>query len=273
MNKMLCIVSIFVLVIVSYSFGQDVAVVYDANLENGTGLGIAGGQAGAEDLADLLVAKINGKNLKAEIVDSEAVVEYMNANPQGIILLAQGNVPETIFASKGSDDLIHSWLRGGGIAGMIGDYPFYYYWNFGTNSRVEVAGGGQQSVFGVQVTRGQNPAITVAPTDLGKQYMPSLKQWTTNRAVEIGVLEQNNFEFESYSDNGTHTDPVAYRTNDMEGWFINFHTSCCGTAIPGNEQVATEFAELMANRFATESQSVDPVNKVSVVWGALKSQR
>ncbi len=156
---------------------------------------------------------------------------------------------------------------------MIGDYPFYYFWDFDVNHRVTNEGRGQQSVFGVQVTRGQDPAIAVTPTDLGKQYMPSLKQWTTNRAVEIGVLEQNNFEFESYSDNGTHTDPVAYRTDDMEGWFINFHTSCCGTAIPGNEQVATEFAELMANRFATEAQSVSPTGKVSVVWGELKSQR
>lgn len=51
----------------------------------------------------------------------------------------------------------------------------------------------------------------------------------------------------------------------MEGWFINFHTSCCGTAIPGNEQVAIEYAELIANRFASEAQAVDPIGKVSVV--------
>ena len=271
MKKLFCFVSIIVLTFVSFSFGQDIAVVYDANLENGGGLGIAGGRAGAEGLADLLVAKIKGKNLKAEIVDSEAVVEYMNANPEGIIVLAQGNVPETIFENKGEDDLIHSWLRSGGIAGMIGDYPFYYFWDFDVNFRVTNEGRGQQSVFGVTVTNANT--VNASPTDLGKQYMPSIKQWTSNRPVGIPVLEQNDFEFESYADNGTDADPIAYRTEDMKGWFINFHTSCCGTDIPGNEQVATEFAELMANRFAAEARSVDPVGKVSVVWGELKSLR
>jgi hypothetical protein len=55
----------------------------------------------------------------------------------------------------------------------------------------------------------------------------------------------------------------------MKGWFINFHTSCCGTAVPPNDQMAKEYAELISNRFA-EAHSVDAKSKLSVVWGALK---
>ncbi len=271
MKRLFCFVSIIALTFVSYSYGQDVAVVYDARMENGGGLGIAGGVQGAKGLADLIVEKLQDEKLTAEIVDAEGLVEYMEANPKGIYVLIQGNTPDTIFQNKGKDDLVYSWLRDGGIGGFIGDFPFYYYWDFGANNRVTAEGGGQQKIFGVQVTQAQNPAAAVNPTDLGEKYMPSLEKWTSNRAVSIPILEQNNFEFESYSDNGTHADPIAYRTNDMEGWFINFHTSCCGTAIPPNDQVATEYAELIANRFAPEAQSVDPTGKVSIVWGQLKS--
>ena len=252
-----------------YTYAQDVAVVYDAALENGNVLGTAGLKG--KDLADLIINELSDKKLNAEIVDADGLIKYMNANPTGIYVLTQGNTPDTIFQNKGEDDPVYSWLREGGIGGFIGDYPFYYFWNFGTNSRVTAAGAGQQKIFGVTVTNANT--ATVSPTDLGKQYIPSLKNWTTNRPVGISVLEQNNFEFESYADDGANADPVAYRTEDMKGWFINFHTSCCGTAIPPFEQIAASYAELIANRFAPESQAVDPTGKISVVWGQLKSLR
>lgn len=270
MKRIVCFVSIFVFLFTSYSFGQDVAVVYDAKIENGAGLGIAGGVAGAKGLADLIIEKLIDHKVSAEIVDAEALVEYMDNNPNGIFILTQGNTPDTIFQNKGKEDLIYSWLREGGIGGFIGDYPLYYYWNFNTGARVTAAGAGQQKIFGVTVTNGN--VASVSPTDLGKEFIPSLGKWTSNRPVGLAALRNNNFEFESYADDGNNSDPVAYRTEDMEGWFINFHTSCCGTQIPDNEQVATEYAELISNRFAVDL-SVDPKDKISVIWGQLKSVR
>lgn len=270
MKKILCFITIITVTIVGYSFGQDVAVVYDAKMENGGGLGIAGGQAGAQGLADMIVEKLADKKVNAEIVDSDGLLKYMEANPKGIYILTQGNTPETIFQNRGKDDPVYDWLREGGIGGFIGDYPFYYYWDFGANQRVTAAGAGQQKVFGVTVTNGT--VTQASPTDLGKKYIPSLKKWTSNRPAGLNVLNNNDFEYESYADDGTNADPIAYRTKDMEGWFINFHTSCCGTQIPGNEQVATEYAELISNRFAVDLP-VEPKEKLSVVWGELKSIR
>lgn len=267
MKKLFCFVSIIALTFAGYSFGQDVAVVYDAALENGNVLGTGGLKA--FDLADLIIEKLADKKINGEIVDGEGLINYMNANPKGIYVLTQGNTPDTIFQNKGEADPVYSWLREGGIGGFIGDYPFYYYWNYGTGARVEAAAGGQQKIFGVNVTNANT--ASVKPTDLGKKYMPSLKNWVSNRPVGISALEQNNFEFESYAHDGANTDPVAYRTDDMEGWFINFHTSCCGTAIPAFEQIATSYAELIANRFPPVSQSVDSSGKVSVIWGQLKA--
>ena len=130
MKRLFCFVLIIALIFTSYSFAQDVAVVYDAKMENGGGLGIAGGAAGAKGLADMIVEKLQDEKLTAEIVDADGLIEYMDANKNGIFVLTQGNTPDTIFQNKGKDDPIYSWLRDGGIGGFIGDYPLYYYWDF-----------------------------------------------------------------------------------------------------------------------------------------------
>ena len=258
MRRFFVLAIVFCLLSVSNTFAQDVAIFFDPALPI---LGVSN----APGFADLLVKELGIENLSAEIVDSAGLAEYMKANPEGIMLVCQGIVPSTIFENKGKDDLIYSWLRDGGIGGFVGDYPFYYW----DNTNNVAAGGGQQNVFGVQVTNSSLAAV--APTELGEKYIPSIKEWTSNRPVGLRVLEQNGFEYESYADDGTNADPIAYRTKDMEGWFINFHTSCCGTAVPPNEQMAKEYAELISNRFAPEEQAVEPADKVSVLWGQLKS--
>ena len=264
MKRLFYFAWILVLTFTGYAFGQDVAVFYDAAVENGNGLSVPN----PLQLAEMIVDELDKKKLTAEIVDSDELVDYMNANPQGIYIITQGNTPGTIFKNEGKKDLVYTWLREGGIGGFIGDYAFYYYWDKG--ARVTAAAAGQVNVFGATVTNSTVSAVT--PTDLGKEYIPSLKKWNSNRAAGLGVLKQNDFEYESYADDGSNADPIAYRTKDMKGWFINFHTSCCGTAIPPNDQIATEYAELISNRFAT-AKAVDPTGKVSVVWGRLKSLR
>jgi hypothetical protein len=250
------------MLLANLTFAQDVAIFYDASVEV---LGVPN----AQGFADLLVAELEKKNITAEIVDSDGLAEYMQANQKGIYLITQGQTPGTIFKNQGKKDLVYTWLREGGIGGFVGDYAFYYYWDNG--ARMTAAAAGQVSVFGVTVTNGT--VSQVKPTELGAKYMPSLKKWTSNRPSGLAVLEANGFEYESYADDGANADPIAYRTEDMKGWFINFHTSCCGTAVPSGEQMAKEYAELIDNRFIEEvgGKSVDKSGKVSVTWGRLKS--
>ncbi len=260
MKRLLIFVTVFCFSLVSSVFAQDVAIMYDPALPV---LGIGDGAG----FANLLVQELEDKGLEAAVVDSDGLLAYMNANPTGIMLVSQGIMPGTIFQSKGKDDPIYNWLREGGIGGFAGDYPFYYW----DNTNNAPAGGGQVSVFGRQVTNGT--VANVAPTELGLLYIPSLKdEWTSNRPVGLAALTGGNFEFESYADDGTNADPIAYRSEDMEGWFINFHTSCCGTAVPMNDQMAKEYAELISNRFAGDiDKAVDPSAKMTTLWGRLKT--
>ena len=256
MKQLLVLTIAICLLLANNTIAQDVAIFYDANLPI---LGINDGPG----FANLLVKELKNKKITAEIVDSAGLADYLKANPTGIFLISQGIFPGTIFANQGKKDPVYSWLRDGGIGGFVGDYPFYYW----DNTNNVAGGGGQQKIFGFTVTNGT--VTQVSPTALGKKYIPSLEKWATNRPAGIPVLQNNGFEFESYADDGTNADPIAYRTKDMKGWFINFHTSCCGTAVPPNDRMAVEYAELISNRFI-KAKAVAPAGKASVVWGQLK---
>jgi hypothetical protein len=246
--------------VVGPASAQHVAILYDAGMPT---LGLNDGPG----FANLLVQSLQNKGVTAKVVNNAGLAEYMKANREGVMLVCQGIMPGTIFQNRGKDDLVYSWLREGGIGGFVGDYPFYYWDNTGNVA----GGGGQRSVFGATVTNGT--VATVSPTDKGKKIIPSLGKWTTNRPVGLAALQNNGFEFESYADDGTNADPIIYRTKDMKGWFVNFHTSCCGTAVPPNEQMAKEYAELISNRFPPKARAVDPRGRLATTWGRVRSWR
>ena len=160
MKKVFSLTLILGVIFTSYAFGQDVAVFYDAAVENGNGLAVPN----PKQLAEMIVEELDGKKLTAEIVDSDGLADYMKANPKGIYIITQGNTPGTIFKKEGKKDLVYTWLRGGGIGGFIGDYAFYYYWDKGAH--VTAAGAGQQSVFGATITNGT--VSQVSPPTLGR---------------------------------------------------------------------------------------------------------
>lgn len=217
----------------------DVAIFYDPDLPSAN-------VPDALQFALLLVEELENKGLLAGIVNSEELAEYMRANPTGIMLICQGITPGTIFQNRGEEDLIYSWLRNGGIGGFVGNYPLFY-WDSYENPTDNY---GQENIFGVHFT--EDMPMTVEPTELGRKYIPSLPDsWNTNLTVSLPILEDNLFLFESYADNGTNADPIAFRTEDMKGWFINFHTSSV-VELPPYHQMAIEYAELISNRFASE---------------------
>ena len=89
MKRLFCCACALVLICTSYVSGQDVAVFYDAAVENGGGLAVPN----PKQLAEMMVEELEAKKLTAEIVDSDELAEYMKANPQGIYIITQGNTP------------------------------------------------------------------------------------------------------------------------------------------------------------------------------------
>ncbi len=198
-----------------------------------------------------------------KIVTAKELEAYMNANKEGIAIITMGIAPGEIFKNQGEKDLARTWLFDGGIMFWSGDWPFYY-WDVPANCP---AAAGEVSVFGVSVTQGAGPpGASMEPTDLGKKLIPSMKEHPSSRPVSLGILNSSKFEFESYADNKSQADPIAFRAPKMLGWFVNFYTWPEGV---GLDQISKQMAELLQNRF-TITKAVDRMGKLAVMWGSIK---
>jgi len=207
---------------------------------------------------------LDAKKIKYEVVNAADLVTYMNANKTGIVIMATGIAPGEIFKSQGNKDLVNQWLTGGGIMLWTGDWPFYYF-----DAPANCPGSaGETSVFGVIVTASTG-STNMTPTDLGKKLIPSIKEHTSQRPIMLKTLDSNKFNYESYADDGaTYADPIAIQAPKMKGWFVNMHTWP-----EGNEtldQVGSDMAEVIKNRFLVAPKAVDKIGKLATTWGDMK---
>ena len=205
---------------------------------------------------------LTDKRIPCSIMDAKALVDYMNANAEGIVIMTTGIAPGEIFKSQGDKDLAHKWLFAGGIMFWTGDWPFYY-WDVPANCP---GAGGEASVFGVTMTQGAD-GTKVKPTALGKELIPSIKEHISCRPVSIAILESNKFVYESYADNGNLADPIAFQAPKMKGWFVNTYTWPDDESY---EDIAFRISELLENRFFID-QPVESKDKLTTTWGLIKS--
>lgn len=243
------------LFVCSSLFAQEVAVYYDQAKGNAW---IDPGQ-----LVPAIEKAFKAKGIKYSITDAETLAAYMGANKEGIVVMTMGIAPAEIFKNQGEKDLVRQWLFDGGVMFWTGDWPFYY-WDTPANCP---AAQGEVSVFGASVTQSSGPpGAAMEPTELGKKLIPSIKASPSSRPVSLALLNSSRFEFESYSDNKSVADPIAFRAPKMNGWFVNFHTWPENITL---DQVAVEMAELILNRFQV-TKAVDNTGKLSTRWGGIK---
>jgi len=203
------------------------------------------------------------KGVPYKIVKAPELEEYMKANKTGIVIMTTGIAPGEIFKNQGNKDLVHTWLFDGGIMFWTGDWPFYY-WDAPANCP---GSAGEVSVFGNVITVSV-ASVKLEPTDIGKKLIPSIKAHTANRPISLTTLKNNNYEYESYAEDGVNADPISLRAPKMKGWFVNIHTW------PENEtydDIATQMAELLKNKFLTAKIAVSPIGRLTSTWGNIKT--
>lgn len=153
-----CFIGLFICISL---WAQEVAIYFDP----------AKGEAwiNQANMATAVETELKAKNIKCNIVNAKALVEYMEANKEGIVIITSGLAPGEIFQNRGDKDLVHKWLFDGGVMFWTGDWPFYY-WD--TPANVPAAAG-EVSVFGVTVTQSAVSQM-MKPTDIGKELIPSI---------------------------------------------------------------------------------------------------
>ena len=255
-SVLMCLILILVLLTCNCLLAQGVAIYYDPS--KGTAW------IDPAQMAPAVEKELGAKGIQCQIVNAEELVVYMNANKEGFVIMTTGMAPGEIFQNKGDQDLVNEWLTDGGVMFWTGDWPFYY-WDNANNCP---GGSGEVSVFGVTVTISSGPpGQAMEPTNLGMELIPSIVEHLSSRPVSLATLDSRDFEYESYADNGSNADPIAFQSPDMEGWFVNIHTWPEEVSL---NQVALEMAELLENRFMVEQKAVESVGKLSTTWGGIK---
>ena len=252
-STVLCMGLIIAFLVCGNAWSQEVAIYYDP----------AKGTAWIDPskMAPAVEAALAKKNIDGKIVKAQELETYMEANAEGIVVMTTGMAPGEIFQNKGDQDLVHTWLFDGGVMLWTGDWPFYY-WDVAANCP---GAAGEASVFGVTVTQSAD-GTAMEPTDLGLELIPSIEAHLSSRPVSLALLESNRFEYESYADNGSLADPIAFQAPKMEGWFVNIHTWPDAGAL---DQAALEMAELLQNKFLVD-RAVESRGKLATTWGSIR---
>jgi hypothetical protein len=194
-------------------------------------------------------------------------VEKHTSNNQLDVLILCGQFPSTIYqAGNGEPDgsLAEEFLEAGNMIANTGDYMFYVVNGAGTN-----AAGGLQNMMDIPGTSMWDDNTSVEVTDDGKKYLPTLKDFQTDRPFHLNEL-QDPWETEIiFAGDEMRADPVVVRDTDTDGRLAIFYQTASQDGDPRGE-VISEFVLNWLPEIAGGGFAVGPKGKLGALWGRLK---
>ncbi len=174
----------------------------------------------SSELAFLLNETLNNLSINCKIYNGTDLFNYINKNPNGIIITTMGILPYLLW--NGSDNsLIEKWIDNGGILIWTGCEEFYWisYPN-GTNKVFGHKGAIQvMDMDYLKIRSNQN----IEPTSLGSFYIPSIRSHTSDIFTSLKILELNSIYYEAYCQYGDLADPILFQPKNGNGYFIRVH--------------------------------------------------
>ncbi len=192
-------------------------------------------------------------------------VENHTDTDQIDVLILCGQFPDTIYQpgnAQADGSLAEEFLEGGNMIINTGDYMFYVVNGAGTNGE-----GGIQNMMDLATTMWDDDT-PVEVTDSGKKYLPTLKDFVTDRPFHLNEL-RDPWETEIiFAGSEIRADPVVVHDTDTDGRLAIFYQTAGQDNDPRGE-VISEFIlnwlPEIAGGFA-----VDPGGKLGTQWGRLK---
>ncbi|RSN68721.1 hypothetical protein D9Q81_05220 [Candidatus Korarchaeum cryptofilum] len=165
-----------------------------------------------EEYKEYLSSVFDKYNVNYRIVDADSLANILSAGERAILVPTSDVLPDKVWdGTEGS--LIVRWLRGGGTIVWTGDWEFYY---IGHEGWIEHRDGIEEVPFGRRVT--SDKAVQVRVTEVGKKYIPSLKEFESMRPfIARDML------LEAYASSDGAFDPAAMKVG--EGTFIKVASS------------------------------------------------
>jgi hypothetical protein len=192
-------------------------------------------------------------------------VEKHTDNKQLDVLILCGQFPATIYAAGNAepdDSIAELFLEGGNMIINTGDYMFYVVNGAGTNGE-----GGLQNMMDIATTMWDDDTA-VEVTDEGKKYLPTLKDYRTDRPFHLNELVDP-WETEIiFAGSEIRADPVVALDTDTNGRLAIFYQ----TASQDNDPRGEVISEFILNWLpeVAGGVSVEPRGKLGALWGQLK---
>ena len=230
----------------------------------------------AQKLVDNLGDKVNSIKSFA-VADQKDLADWVKAhtgNSQMDILILFGQFPDTIYKPgnvQTDGSIAENFLEDGNLIADTGDYMFYVVDGAGTNGV-----GGLQTMMDIPNITMWDDNTAVKVTDEGKKYLPTLKDFASDRPFHLDELT-NDWEVEvvfagnSGDQDSTRADPVVVHNTDYDGRLATFYLTASEDNDPRAE-VISEWVENWIPTIAT-SQAVEARNKLVTTWGNLKVER
>jgi tetratricopeptide (TPR) repeat protein len=227
----------------AYDFQGEVFIYYDDN-EPASWIPHESGKR----LAESLKAQLSSYGIESRIGDAKGLRRYMEANGDGIVVMTLDVAPSTIFRGE-RDSFVKEWLSSGGKMIWTGDYEFWYYSVAQPDRGVTIDRWGAIMALDLpsSITPEQSSAepYYMAPTELGRRYIPSLTGFSSRRPAMIGNLTKWGIPHEVYATDGENADPVMFRPRGGRGYFVKFQM----TDVLDVEERGKLMAEFIKNRF------------------------
>ncbi len=235
------------------------------------------GQAAADREAQVIVDTVKNKVNSIEIFPPAKQGELADwvtkhtGNKQLDMLFMSGQFPATIYKPGNAEQdgsIAEDFLEDGNLIANTGDYMFYVVNGAGTNAE-----GGLQAMMDIPGITMWDDDTPVKVTADGEEYLPTLKDFATDRPFHLNELT-GDWETEvifagNNGEDSTRAEPVVVHNTDDDGRLAIFYQTASQDADPRGKVIS----EFILNWLPTivERKAVEPAEKLATTWGMLKS--
>lgn len=236
------------------------------------------GQAKAQEEAEILADHLKGANGIGELIlhgpakEVEAWTKEHTVEKGHHLIVMFGDVPVEIYdagkdAKKGT--VAEEYLDAGNSFSNSADY---FFWGQGGRNEE----GGIKNMMDIPDMVQWDDDTPMKVTKEGKELMPTLDDYATDRPFHVDKLEKTDWELEIAfaSDSGTQKadrcDPCIVRNTKTDARLIQVYQTN-----NGGEPMGDVIAEIILNYYleAVGALDVDPQDKLPALWGDLKRRR
>jgi hypothetical protein len=242
---------------------------------------------GAQEEIDTLIKKIDGVvNLEAfDPKDIKGLASWVEAHTDGggNTLILTGITPTSIYPAgnaKPDGSILEEFLDAGNTIFNTGEYTFY------TSEGPDETNGqaALPNIIDVPeafVWMGRGPdawqanPVEMTPTQAGKDHIPSLKKYNTSYPFHVEDYEKSPWEVEialaENKDDDLRIDPAVLFNEETGGRLGIFVQVYVGDVPHPGVSWGEIMGEFITNYYIPEVLSVEPINKLTTIWGRLKS--